>query len=310
MGYETSTIHVDKFLTGIAREYGIRSFIWSKLFPELQVNQLAGKIPTVGKDYFKGAPKRKPGVPAESFEGTYGDLSYLCEEHANKEILLDVDVDKADPVFKARMRRDKVFAISHRVNLAMEIRAMEIATQSSGGISSSSPDHIVTPTYTWDDTTSSTPLEDIATAIRSITVNIGVKPNVFAVPPSVEEKLAVHPEIKELIKYTSQESLTRYGLPPVILGLDVVTAPAVYNSADQGQTVSLSELWGKHAFVAHVDPNSGVNFGRMIIWTARNFRVRTWRNEEVEGTFFEASCHFVPKIITPQAAYWFDTCIA
>jgi len=310
MGFETSTIHVDKFLTGIAREYGIRQFIWSKLFPELQVNQIAGKIPTRGKDYFKGAPKRKPGVPAETFEGTYGELNYMCEEHANKEALLDVDVDKADPVFKARLKRDRTFDVSHRVNLAMEARAMEVATLSSGGISSSTPDHIVTPTYTWDDSTSSTPLEDIATAIRSITVNIGVRPNIFVVPPSVEEKLSVHPEIKEITKYHTQDALTRYGLPPVIQGLDVVTAPAVYNSADQGQTVSLSELWGKHAFVAHVDANSGVNFARMLVWRPRNFRVRTWRNEEVECTFIEASCHFTPKIITPEAAYWFDTCIA
>ena len=310
MGFETSTIHVDKFLTGIAREYGIRGFIWSKLFPELVVNEYAGKIPTVGKDYFKGAPKRKPGTPAETFAHTYGQLSYICEEHANKEAILDVDVDKADAIFKARIKRDTTFAVSHRVNLAMEARAMETATQSSGGISSSSPDHIVTPTYTWDDKTSSTPLEDIATAIRSISVSIGVKPNIFVVPPSVEEKLAVHPEIKELTKYTSQDSLTRYGLPPRILGLDVVTAPAVYQSTDQGQTITLSELWGKHAFVAHVDPNSGVNFARMLIWRPRSFRVRTWRNEEVEATFIEASCHFEPKIVTPQAAYWFDTCIA
>jgi len=310
MGFETSTIHIDKFLTGIAREYGIRQFMWSRLFPELVVNDIAGKVPTLGKDYFKAAPKRKPGVPAETFEHTYGELSYICEEHANKQAILDVDVDKADAVFKARIRRDTTMAVSHRVNLAMEVRAMEVATLSSGGISSSSPDHIVTPTYTWDDATSSTPLEDIATAIRSIQVAIGEKPNIIMISPKVEEKLSVHPEIKELIKYTSQDSLTRYGLPPRILGLDVITAPAVYSTPDQGQTVTLDVLWGKHAFVAYVNPNSGVNFARMLIWRPRSFRVRTWRNEEVEATFIEASCHFVPKIITPEAAYWLDTCIA
>lgn len=308
MGFERGTITIDKYLTGVAREYGVREFKWMKLFPSKVVAHESGRIKTVNKEgYFKGAQKRSAGAPAEISNASYSYLHYLTHERANKELILDTDVSKAEPIFN--LRRDATFRTTHRVNLAMELRAMEVAT--GGGISSSSPDHQVTPSNTWDNKTSSTPLEDIAEGKRKIVDSIGATPNVIFMSNEIAEKLSVHPQIIDRLKYTEGGKTLRNGdLPPTLLGLDVVISNAVYNSNDQGQTASFANIWRRHCFIAHVNPVSPVNFGFMFIWNAVNMQTRRWRDEEVRGEYVEVACNFDPFIMTPEAAYWFENVIS
>lgn len=308
MGFDRGTITIDKYLTGIAREYGNRDFSWMKLFPPRIVPQESGYIKVTNKaGYFKGAPARSAGAPAEVSNASYGRISYHTFERANKELILDTDVSKAEPIFN--LRRDATWRTTHRVNLSMEIRAMEVAT--GGGISTSTPDHQVTPSNTWDNKTSSTPLEDISTGKRMIVDAIGVQPNIIFMSNEVAEKLSVHPQIIDRLKYTAGEELLKNGeLPPTILGLNVVVANAVYNSAEQGETVSFANIWRRHCIIAHVNPVSSVNFGHMLIWNAINMQTRRWRDEEVRGEYVEVACNFEPMIVTDDAAYWFENVIA
>lgn len=310
MGFDRGKIRTDKYLTGVSRQYGIRNFAWSSLFPALTVADESGYIKTVKKEgYFKGAPRRAPGAPAEIGSGAYDRLTYHTYEHAIKELVEDKDVARAQgDIFN--LRKDAAFRCSHRVNLAMEIEAMSTATAATGGISSSSPDHVVTPSNTWDDKTNSVPLEDIATGKRMIMDAIGRRPNIIFMSAEVEEKLSVHPTIKEILKYHSDGPVTKGGIPSMLQGMKVVVAEAVYNSADEGVTVSFSELWGKDCILAYVNPVDTVNFARMLIWSDTNFETRVWRDDEVRGQYVEVACSFEPKIITTDAAYLFDGAIA
>lgn len=308
MPFEPSTIRVDKYLTGIARTYRITDYAWATLFPELVVDAETGFIKVTKREgYFKGLPIKNTGVKAEELEGAYTRISYECTPYGGAEFIYDDDVARAEAgVFN--LRQDATWRMTDRMNLTVEIRAMQVAT--GGAISTSSPDHQVTPTYKWDDTTSSTPLQDITTAIESIKRWIGVTPNVFVLGAAVYYKLAVHPAVSELMKYTGREPLVEGGLPGTVLGLKVVNAGGVYNSADQGLTASMSDVWGKNAFVVYVNPASPVNFARMLFWKNKNRRIRTWRNEELEAQVIEGQVSCCPKVITPDAAYWFESVVA
>jgi len=309
MGFRAGTIRTDKFLTNLQRMYGVRTFTWQNLFPVLTQSEEAGYIKTTEKEgYFKGAPEHKDGSPTERNTGAYGKLTYKCIERGISELVTDVDVARAEsPIFN--LRKDASFRCTHQVQLAMEIDAMVEAT--GGAISSSSPDHTVTPTNTWDDTSAATPIEDITTGKRMITDAIGAEPNVIFMSTEVEQMLSRHPEIRELIKYTQgADWLKKGGLPPTLLDMRVVKSNVVYNSADVGQTVTNTNIWRRHCIMAFVSPGNPVNFAHMIVWAPRYMRTRTWRDDELEGNVVEIVCSYHAKIVTPDAAYWFQNCIA
>jgi len=311
MGFRAGTIRTDKFLTNLQRKYGISNFTWQNLFPVLTQAEEAGYIKTTDKaGYFKGAPEHKDGSPTERNTGSYDKLTYKCVERGISEFVGDVDVLRAEkPLFD--LRKDAAERCTQEVQLAMEIEAMVEATKTSGGISSSSPDHIVTPTNTWDDTDAATPIEDITTGKRMITDAISREPNTIFMSTEIEQMLSRHPEIRELIKYTQGADWLKVGgLPPTLLNMRVVISNVVYNSADVGQTVSNTNVWRRHCFIAYVRPGDPMNFGHMIVWGPRYMRTRTWRDNELEGEVVEVVCSYVPKIVTTDAAYWFQNCIA
>src|SRR3990167_1783422 len=199
---QTGKIHTNVYLSKIAVEYKNADFVWSLIAPAFKVNKESDKYREYKKDgYFSGAPKRADGSPAEEASLGYDDKSYTTFERALKDIVTDRTMDNADNVFD--LKADTTKFLTEKVKIGMEIDVANLLTATDGsGISSASPDHIVTPSNLWDDYTNSDPENDISTGKEAITARTARMPNVILIPPHVEKYLAHHPQIKEMRKYT------------------------------------------------------------------------------------------------------------
>jgi len=297
---QTPGIHTNVYLSKIAVNYAQDQFMWDKLMPPFPVKRESDKFKKYKKDgYFKGAPKRADGAPAEEASLSYTWDTYSCYERALKDIVTDRAVANADNVFN--LKADTVKFLTSRIKLGMEIDVMEILTKTDGsGLSSG---HYSSPSNKWDDYTNSDPQEDIRKAKIAISKATGRLPNVIYMSPEVESHLAAHTKIKELVKYTSRDALTKGGLPATLWDLTVVVCPAVYNTAEEGLSVNMDYVWSDNVIIAYVNPADTVTLGRVFVHTKRNMVVHTWRDEEREGEWIRVLCNYDPKIICPDAGY-------
>lgn len=299
---QTGKIKTNVHLSKIAVQYTNASFVWDKIAPPLLVNKESDKYRVYKRDgYFSGAPKRADGAPAEEASLAYDEATYSTYERAQKDIVTDRAMNNADDVFD--LKADVTKFLTEKILLGVEIDVADMLIATTGGITASNPDHVVTPTNLWDDYTNSDPENDIATGKEAITARTGRMPNVILVPPHVEKYLAHHPQIKELRKYTSLDALTKGGLPKTLWDLEVVIAPAIYNSAAQGLDPSMTYAWGKNVILAYNNPIDTVTLARTFVLKSRNMLTTTWRDEEREGDFIRVVKNYVPKIICSDAGY-------
>lgn len=106
----------------------------------------------------------------------------------------------------------------------------------------------------WSDYTSSTPLEDIDAGITDMMAATGQRPNIAWMGFEVFRKLKSHPDVREQVKYTNGGQLSDSAFIQFLKDYfqlsQVWIGTAVYDSADEGQTASLSQVWGKHFWLA------------------------------------------------------------
>lgn len=300
---QTGKIKTNVHLSKIAVQYNNAAFVMEKLAPAFPVNKESDKFRKYKRDgYFSGAPKRADGAPAEEASLSYDDDTYTTFERAIKDIVTDRAMNNADDVFN--LKADTTKFLTEKIKLGVELDAAILLTGATGGISSASPDHVVTPSNLWDDYTNSDPESDIATGKEAVSARTARVPNVILIPPHVERYLAHHPQVKELRKYWDPTALTKGGLPNRLWDMEVVIAPAIYDSAKQGiATATMAYVWGKNVILAYVNPADTITLARTFVLKSRNMQVTTWRDDEREGDWIRVVNNYVPKMICSDCGY-------
>jgi len=299
------SVYIDKALTNISIAYRNRSYIWDQIFPAVRVDKESGKywVFTQGDWFRDEAAVRAPGDEAPKSGFTLSTSSYNCEEYALATDLPDRTLDNADAAL--RLRVSKTEFVTDKILLRMERQlASEIFTTGIWGTDN-------TTATDWDDTTNSTPIEDVMTAIDTIALATGIEPNTLVLGREVWKALKVHPDIKDVIKYT-QKAIPTPDLLAQIWDLErVLIGRAIYNSAAEGATPSYSAVWGKHALVCHVAPNPGLMTPSAgYTFLARPFRVRRWRDDAKEAEIIEASI-IVDFVVTGSGlGYFFSSIVS
>jgi hypothetical protein len=84
------------------------------------------------------------------------------------------------------------------------------------------------------------------------------------------------------------------------------------NSAAEGQTDSLSYVWGKHAIIAYVSPKISIKMLTLgVTFTYSQRIVKRWRDEDREGTYVRiGNDNYVQKIIAAVAGYLIKNAVA
>jgi len=128
----------------------------------------------------------------------------------------------------------------------------------------------------------------------------------------VAETLSLHPDIKDLRKHTDPNLLTDSGLPPKILGLNVIEAKGVEVTTYEGLSETFAYVFGKNALIAYVEPKPGLKkLSVGYIFRVKGYRkTKKWREDPKESDIIEVSDMFVPKLVSADAGYLIAAAIA
>src|SRR4051794_25748932 len=231
---------VDPILTNVAIGYSNDAYIASKLLPALPVNFQTGKHWVYNQGRFRNTPaKRATGAKSGEVELTLTTGNpYFCEDHALKQLVADEVVENAitptDPYTDATENVSEMLMIGREVEAATLLTSTANITQNT----------TLSGTSRFDDYSNSDPFATLETGRQTIHSATHLMPNTLVMGKQVWNKLKYHPAFLERIKYTQRGQVT----PEIAAALfevdQILIGAAGYNNTKEGQTDSMSYIWG------------------------------------------------------------------
>jgi len=306
---DPTRVHIDAALSNLSIQYKNAALIAEQVAKILSVAKKSDKYFVYGKEAFKRRDtSRRPGGESNEAHLKVSQDNYACERHDLKDIVTDEVRSNADAPLNPEADTTEFLTDLILLDLEYAVAAAYTATASY----TNSNYTTLSGTSQWSDYANSTPLTNIKSAKAVIRKLIGREPNAIIFGGDVAETLSLHPDIKELRKYTDPNLLTSAGLPPKILGLKVFEGKATQNIAYEGLTESMSYIWGKHAIVLFLQERVGIKtLAPWITIRQQGFRrTKKWREEKREGDMIEVSDCFVVKEVADECAYLIASAIA
>jgi len=303
-------IRVDPILSNVSVAYKNDDYVAEQVLPIIPSKLLTGKYYKYDQGKFRKVQTLR-GMGSAAREVGYGMTisdAYVIKDHALKEIvpneLLDQALSPLTPSEDAAENVTEKLLIEKEYDLATYM-------QSHTNLTNYIDLDATTANDQWNDYANSDPLDDIQTGKAAIHAKIFKAPNVFLVSKPVFDKLIDHPDIIDRIKYTqlgtaSEELLAR------LIGVDkVIVAGAGYNTAKEGQTDSMSYIWGKDAWLLYVAPRPGIKNISFGYHFQKGVRVEDkWYDKDREGTWVRVHDRYTREIISVDCAYLFEDAIA
>jgi len=253
----TDVTPVDPVLSNYAQAYmnDEMSFVASRAFPWLPVANDSGTFITYDKAYWFSTNAEERAYGAEYAVGGYGlsSSTFSTLQYALSHPI--PDETEANSQTPLSLRQSGIRFLSHNFLIKRErefattfMSTSAWTTNNSGGDSG----------YTkWSDTASSDPVGNIRTSIRTVQQLIGRAPNVAICGQIVWDRLIEHPDVIDRVKYAMQADAQNVG--QAIAGITEIpnwfVSRAVYNTAIEGQTASLSAIIDDDILFVYINPN-------------------------------------------------------
>lgn len=167
-------------------------------------------------------------------------------------------------------------------------------------------------TTDWDDFTAGDPFNDVLTAKRTISNNSGIKPNTMVMGLIVHVALQNHPDIIDRIKFNQLAGLKNvenalsalFDVPNYIVG------EATYNTANEGQTVSLSAIVDDDCLICYSNPTPGKfapSAGYTFTWAGGggDGSVVTYREDQTDSDILKNKEAWDQKAVATDVGYFF-----
>lgn len=317
-------VHVNQLLSEFSIGYHPTGMIAEQVFPPIAVSHESDVYLTWDKGQALRVERtdgygtlRADG--AESHTEDYGGTwtNYTAQEFALRTKITDREKANADQAFA--LEQSKVRRAQDKVLLDMELRVATICTTTanyassnklaiSNGANQYNNSGFVSQT-TGQHSVIIGQLLTAMNAIRQSTAG-GLLPNKIIIPYAVAIVLKNDVGFWDSVKYTSG-SVNTDVLPPTLLGMDVLIPRVPYITSVEGEAVSVTDVWGKNIVLLYVNPNPSLDsltFGTTL--RSRPWSVKTWRKEEMNTTFYEASIVQAEQLVTADCGYIISNCIA
>jgi hypothetical protein len=274
-------VHTDEVLTNISVAYfqNQTNFVADKVFPIVPVQKQSDLYRTFNREDFNRVEAKILGPGAPTPVGGFGVSSdtYYCHVYAIGADLHKQVEANADAVL--RLRQNTTRYVTYQLmqkrekDFMTEFMAASKWTNDYAGVSSSPTGDEV---LQWNDE-SSTPIENVRFAKRTILESTGFEPNKLVVGQAVFDALIDHPDIVDRIKYGQTQ-----GGPAVaneqalaqILGVEsVMVSKAIENTAKQGDAEVSAFMAGKKALLVHAPATAGLELpsaGYTFTWAGYN----------------------------------------
>jgi hypothetical protein len=299
---------VDPALSNVSIKYANDTFIADQIFPMVKVAKQTGKYYVYDKANMRiDKTARAAGSGANEIDfGVAPSGTFACEDHALKGFVADEIQDQADAALNPLVDETEVVTekllLDRENNLAAILSSGSVLTQNT----------TLSGTSQWSDYSNSDPIGDIRTARTTIHQNTFRKPNTIIMGKQVFDQLTEHPQIIERVKYSQLGILTEELLARIFQVEKILVGEAGANTAAEGQTDSMSYVWGKNAVVAFIAPQvrlKQVTLGYTFTYSQRI--VKKWRDEDREGTYVRiGNDNYVQKVVAAAAGYLISAAVA
>lgn len=299
---------IDPALSNVSVKYTNESFIADLIFPMLKVAKQTGKYFIYDKSNLRrDKSNRAAGSPSNEVDfGLSLSGVFSCDDHALKGFVADEIQDQAEVALNPLI--DETETITEKLMLDREVTLSTMLTDTAQVTQNAT----LSGTSQWSDYSNSDPIGDIRTARTTIHTNTFKKPNTLIMGKQVFDMLCEHPQIIERIKYSQLGVITAELLARVFQVEKILVGEAGQNTAVEGQTDSLSYVWGKHAIVCYINPKIGLKSLTLgVTFTYALRQVKRWRDEDREGTYVRiGQDNYVQKFIAAACGYLIKNAIA
>ena len=302
-------------------------FIGPKILPFIPVAEQAGNYGYVPPEQMlvQRQDTRAPGSGYNRSQATFKGLTYACREHGVEEAVDDREAKMYGNYFDAesfaaRRARDAILR-----NFEQRVVAQLTDTTNNFPSSGSLSNYGVIGTagtaglgssISWKTIATADPVTDVAIVSKAIYANSGLIPNKMIVSYNKFWDLRRNANVISQIKYSGldnpkMEVATAVKILSELFGLELLVAGAQYNSANQGQSMSLLSIWPVGSVLFAKVPTSAdfreACLGRTFHWSAdgssENGTVESYRDETVRSNIVRVRMDTDEQIILPQAAF-------
>jgi len=292
---DLGVLKIDKMLTGYSQEQPQGDYVFNQLDAVVNVGSISDKIRIRSNDKFSQPDTLRTGkASSNNFDSTEGtNVQYFTEERALHEIITDRQIANTDaPVM---LEQESALTLSSIISLGKDrevLTALGTASNTSA------------ITHEFDDYTNSTPINDFNTGISAVYSNSKSLPTHIVMNVQTALALSRHPDILDLYKYTTSDSMIpMINLPKILFGMKVVIAGASYNNANLGNTESLNQILGDTMYFLHQEAPTRNSFSALKVFQYKNQTIKKGKVSDPSGIKILCSEDYDVKLLQDSAVY-------
>lgn len=246
---------VDKLLTNVSNGIFPVGYIADKCLPQIVAKQKSGLIGAYGNNHLRlsddligGRAEARRADPI-----TRSSQTYLIETHALEGVVTADDYANVEQPYDAEA--DETAGLTHLV-LTNKERAFASQLFSTTVFSG----RVTTPATKYG-ATASDPLADFKTAQNAIVDSVGMQPNAVIMSQKVFNVLKYNAQLADVLgfKYNQVGALSAMDIANALNVQEVLVANAPYNNAKEGQSDSMTQIWGD-SILFYVKPSSAAKY--------------------------------------------------
>jgi len=279
-------LHINTGLTRVSVAYkqGAENYIADKVFPSVPVVKQSDKIWKFDKNDWRRSQAKIRAPGTESAGGGFAVSAadaYFCDVHSfhqdvPRETLANSDLGDFD-IQVAEFVTDQLLLDRERDFVTNFFTTNLWADQGSPNDATGSASNSTWPYFIqFSDGADSDPLGVIRYAKKAIHKSTGFRPNTLIVGQEVHDQLALHPDIREAIKYT-QIGIADLGGNALLANLFGINryfvGMSTYASNAEGATEAYGFNFGKNMLLCYVPQAAGLLIpasGYIFEWTGLN----------------------------------------
>lgn len=294
-------VHINQPLSQLSIAYRPTGYISEQIFPVIPVKHESDNIIIWDKgqrfrvDRTDGqGSKRADGTRAVNSNFGFTQISYTAEEYAREVQITDRQRANADDVLA--LEASLVQAEQDLLMLDQELRVAKLLTTAANYAAGNTI--TLSGTGQWNNAsfasqagTQSVIESNIDAGREAVRLATGGKEaNTLILPRAVARVVKRDIGVRDQIKYTDPNILVGGFLPPQLWGLNVLIPNTVYDTSNEGEASAMTDVWGKNAIVAYVDPSPSLNSLTLgAIFRARPWQVKQWRDDAVDANYYRPS---------------------
>ncbi len=282
------------------------SLIGTQLFPITPVAKQAATYSAITRESILIQSDAKRGSGGGYNRGDYEakDKTYSCKEFGLEFKLGDDKRSLYASDFDAELAGTQI--TMDRLMRAQEIRIATAAFNTSTFTGASLYTDV--SANAWDQSADATPVDNVIAAKEIVRKNCGIEPNTMVIGQTTFNNLIKADDIKSRIVNVAMltEQQIANALAPIFGVRQILVGKGVYNTADEGATMSISDIWSDdYALICVSSMGAGLempSIGRTFLWTAdspSNATVEQYREEQTRSDIFRVRHYVDEELIDP-----------